>query len=89
MHLVCKSFRIAIVALIAKPMLYRHLSIRLLASELEILELYWKKSKRTKASVIRQFIRSKELTEEKALVEHSSTNDNSSKGLSRNNFDIY
>ena len=70
-------------------MSYRHLSIRLLASEIEILELYCKKSKRTKASVIRQFIRSLELTEEKPLVELRSTNDNDSKGLSRNNFNIY
>ncbi len=58
-------------------MLYRHYRIRLLASEIQILELYCKKSKRTKASVIREFIRSKELTEEKALVELSSTNNNS------------
>lgn len=70
-------------------MLYRHLSIRLLASEIEKLELYCKKSKRTKACVIQEFIRSLELTEEKALVERSSTNYNSSKGLSRNSFDIY
>ena len=58
-------------------MLYKHLSIRLLTSEIEILELYCKKSKRTKASVIREFIRSLELTEEKALVELRSTNNNS------------
>ncbi len=70
-------------------MLYRHYRIRLLASEIQILELYCKKSKRTKASVIREFIRSKELIEEKALVELCSTNDNDSKGLPRNNFDIY
>ncbi len=70
-------------------MLYRHYRIRLLASEIQILELYCKKSKRTKASVIREFIRSLKLTEEKALVELCSTNDNDSKDLSRNSFDIY
>ena len=61
----------------AKLMLYKHLSIRLLTSEIEILELYCKKSKRTKASVIREFVRSLELTEPQALVERSFTIDNS------------
>lgn len=61
----------------AKLMLYKHLSIRLLTSEIEILELYCKKSKRTKASVIREFVRSLELTEPQALVERSSIIDNS------------
>ena len=61
----------------AKLMLYKHLSIRLLNSEIEILELYCKKSKRTKASVIREFVRSLELTEPQALVERSSIIDNS------------
>ena len=61
----------------AKLMLYKHLSIRLLTSEIEILELYCKKSKRTKASVLREFVRSLELTEPQALVERSSIIDNS------------
>lgn len=61
----------------AKLMLYKHISIRLLTSEIEILELYCKKSNRTKASVIREFVRSLELTEPQALVERSSIIDNS------------